>query len=390
MARTSGNAVLRLGLVAAVVLSSCGGPDPATEPDWDFPAALALQMPITADPVLAGRSIRVTGTRQALTDPAYGCASAVSVCFDVDLAGNLYAPGLRDPVLTNLCPSRNLLRANWVFEYQLFAEPGCTGEQLNDDLDDPEDATCYDSADLDERAHPNQSVLWLEPGWTAREIVCFLRGDPEQWEGGACVDVSTARDKAVKTSERDCGCTLQGGACSCPEGFVYELPSRCTLLPEYDCHVLCWGPEGSRQASLRLTLGDHGQALLTSPLRRTATSSLDLGEGTHAIDIEFSYGKSEKLTVRIGGKKTTEIKLDNNEIAEMEKFNSIRFVIPDRTALEVLEVGGTVPLPRPILSGPDVVAYRMPTVTIDTRLRLIVPRDPSGEFEVVFGVNLGP
>jgi hypothetical protein len=236
-------------LVAAAMASACFSPGNTEESHSQMAFGLS-----GGD--FAGNSIRICGARLIPADSKYACdsvlpgdASSVAVpgphygeecpCFDFASDGTLKDPVTHEPVaVEGLCPSRDLPRAPWKFDYTIYTRQSCHGQVLNTPQNN---FTCYDAKDLRSQEYPNASVEQLYPGENENHVLCATENASKTWDFESCAIETTAADELACQERYDCGCEYQYNQCSCGGLEAHDLEQGC-YFEHGTCDIICASP----------------------------------------------------------------------------------------------------------------------------------------------------
>jgi hypothetical protein len=235
------------GVLAIFSMAACASQadkQPGTAGD---PQVSAVQFAQTAAD-FDSDSVRITGTRSGTANATH-CVNSATGCFNF-LPGNpipepVAGSGAED--FDRLCPTSATNSppggtGEWTFTYAIFAEPNCTGDQVNS----PETDTlvCFAENDLATKSHPNQTVNEVLPaGIVVNTILCLAQNTEKKFDFNICTQLNIPELPAGNTAY-NCGCERPGTpgtqACTCPwfaEQGVTTPPEGCHF--DEDCNLIC-------------------------------------------------------------------------------------------------------------------------------------------------------
>ena len=233
--------------VMAGLVTACGGT--VEEPTAKL-ASVDLGMAVASFGDFSGNSVEICGWRGSpsapvVADGKYACSNtAPCQCFQFNADGTLASANGGPARFDDLCPSADVPSADWQFDYHIFSDLGCLGEELTAD---GANFVCYDLNDLAKREHPNQSVEALLPGSNSNVMVCYTKNASKFFNFDSCMDESSDTEIQAGVLRLNCGCTPtgQGVSCRCPDGVGIKaglLPYGCMMAPP-SCQVVCASPE---------------------------------------------------------------------------------------------------------------------------------------------------
>lgn len=243
--------VRSVAVVGVMAVSACGGSDGGSSDDSSSSSEFATaEFSLQLSPDFTGNSVKLKGERKKDADKKYPCKNKVpEACYAFDAYGGLvewddHTKSYKEVKFDDLCPSDNAPEADWKWEFTLFTDDKCGrdgGEALNGAYD--RNFTCFDSKDLFDQNHPNQSIDELKRGKNKNEIVCVTKNASKTFDFDVCVDETDDYSHYAQYGGEkifDCGCKWDEyqQKCDCAQGLD-KLPDECDADPYDYCNIVC-------------------------------------------------------------------------------------------------------------------------------------------------------